>query len=305
MAVLASTTNGFGYRSDDTETPQMRDSLDQGGQHWSGAGIVGTNTDVDMFSFSVTTEDTYRMAVNGDPVVSNLDVVLELRNSAGQLIGSANPQDTRSAEIVKGLTPGDYYLSVKSSGVYGRIGQYSVNIDTPPAGITVTPASGPMTTGEDGRQTSFTVVLQTQPTANVIIPISSTNLAEGTLSAASLVFTPANWDIPQIVTITGVNDTIVDNDTCLQRHHRSGQSAPMRSTAVSTRPTSRWSISTTTTAGFLYSVDSENDTIQRSRLSGSQPETLVDLKALFGATGSYTPKEMAVDQAAGKMYWTR
>ena len=51
-------------------------------------------------------EDTYRMAVNGIPVVSNLDAALELRNSAGQLIASANPQDTRNATIVKGLDTG-------------------------------------------------------------------------------------------------------------------------------------------------------------------------------------------------------
>ena len=214
MAVLANTTNGFGYRSDDVgNTTGSATALTKAGNTWSGAGIVGTNTDVDMFSFHVTTEDTYRMAVNGIPVASNLDVVLELRNSAGQLIVSANPQDTRNAAIVKGLTPGDYYLSVKSSGVYGQIGQYTVNIDAPPAGITVTPVSGATTTGEDGRQTTFTVVLQTQPTADVVIPISSTNLAEGTLSAASLVFTAANWDVPQVVTITGVDDAIVDNDT--------------------------------------------------------------------------------------------
>jgi hypothetical protein len=304
MAVLASTTNGFGYRSDDIgNTTGSATALTKAGDTWSGAGIVGTNTDVDVLSFRVTTADTYRMAVNGIPAVSNLDVALELRNSAGQLIASANPQDTRNATIVKGLTPGDYYLSVKSSGAYGQIGQYTVNIDTPPAGIVVTPASGAMATGEDGRRTTFEVVLQTQPTANVVIPISSSNLAEGTLSAASLVFTAANWDIPQVVTITGVDDSIVGNDTAYSIIIGMASTTDAEYSGRDPADISVVNLDNDD-AGFLYRTDAITDTIQRSRLSGSQPETLVDLKALYGATNGYSPGGIVVDQAAGKVYWT-
>jgi hypothetical protein len=304
MAVLASTTNGFGYRSDDVgNSTGSATALTKTGNTWSGAGIVGTNTDVDMFSFHVTTEDTYRMAVNGIPVVSNLDIALELRNSAGQLIASANPQDARNAAIVKGLTPGDYYLSVKSSGIYGQIGQYTVSIDTPPPGITVTPASGAMATGEDGRQTTFAVVLQTQPTADVVIPITSSNLAEGTLSAASLVFTSSNWDIPQVVTITGVDDTIVGNDTFYSVVIGAASTADSEYSGQDPADIAVVNLDNDD-AGFLYLADAGADTIRRSRLSGSQPETLVDLKALYGATQSYSPGGVVVDLTAGKMYWT-
>ena len=118
MAVLGNTTNGFGFRSDDVgNTTGSATALTTAGNTWSGEGIVGTNTDVDVFSFHVTTEDMYRMAVKGVPVVANLNVALELRNSAGQLIASINPKETRDAEIVTGLTSGDYYLSVMSTGV--------------------------------------------------------------------------------------------------------------------------------------------------------------------------------------------
>jgi hypothetical protein len=44
----------------------------------------------------------------------------------------------------------------------------------------------------------------------VTIPISSNTPSEGTASPASLVFTSANWDTPQTVTITGVDDTVSD-----------------------------------------------------------------------------------------------
>ncbi len=304
MAVLAGTTNGFGYRSDDHgNTTAAATALTVTSNTWSGAGIVGTNTDVDMFSFSVTTNDTYRIVVNGDMFAANLDVVLELRNSSGSLIGSANPQDTLNAEIRKGLAPGTYFLAVKSTGTYGWIGEYTVNIDTPPAGITVTPTSRTMTTGEDGRATSFSIVLQTQPTADVIIPISSTNPAEGTLSATSLVFTSGNWDIPQIVTITGVDDGIIDNDIAYSVMLGAAVTADAEYSGLDPSDIAVVNVDNDA-AGFVYSVDFGSGTINRSRLSGSQPETLVDLKALFGATGSYSPRGIAVDLAGGKMYWT-
>ena len=235
MAILAGATNGFGYRADDRgDTNATATALASTGNIWTGTGIVGTNADIDMFSFTVAVGDTYRIAVNGDTVSPNLDVMFELRNSAGQLIGAANPLDTLAAldpktptnqfqnvplqtldaQVDKLLTPGVYFLAVKGSGLhYGWIGQYSINIDNSPvAGITVTPASGKLITGEDGRQALFSLVLQTAPTSDVTIPISSTNTAEGTVSTASLIFTSANWDIPQIVTVTGVSDGVLEND---------------------------------------------------------------------------------------------
>jgi hypothetical protein len=79
------------------------------------------------------------------------------------------------------------------------------------AGILVTPTSG-LTTSEAGSTANFTVVLTQQPTANVTIPLSSSNLSEGTVAPSSLTFTPANWNVPQTVTATGVNDSVDDGD---------------------------------------------------------------------------------------------
>ncbi|MEG4082531.1 DUF4347 domain-containing protein, partial [Microcoleus sp. POL10_C6] len=85
------------------------------------------------------------------------------------------------------------------------------NSDNETPGITVNPTAG-LTTGEDGTKANFTVVLNTQPTADVTIGLISDNIAEGTVSTNSLTFTPANWNTPQPVTVTGVNDSIVDGD---------------------------------------------------------------------------------------------
>ncbi|HRH31705.1 MAG TPA: carboxypeptidase-like regulatory domain-containing protein [bacterium] len=77
-------------------------------------------------------------------------------------------------------------------------------------GITVSAISG--NTAEIGTTATFTVVLNTQPTADVTITLSSDDSSEGTLSTASLTFTDANWDTPQTVTVTGVDDFLDDGN---------------------------------------------------------------------------------------------
>jgi hypothetical protein len=78
-------------------------------------------------------------------------------------------------------------------------------------GISVSPTSGLLTT-EAGGTAIATVVLDVAPTADVTIPLSSSNIREGTVSPASLTFTPANWSVPQTVTLTGVDDQVSDGN---------------------------------------------------------------------------------------------
>ena len=85
------------------------------------------------------------------------------------------------------------------------------NTDNDTAGITVSPASGLETT-EGGGQATFQIELTSQPTANVTIGLSSNDTSEGTVSPASLVFTPSDWNIPKTATITGQNDAVDDGD---------------------------------------------------------------------------------------------
>lgn len=74
--------------------------------------------------------------------------------------------------------------------------------------IAVSPTQ--VVTTEAGGTGNFTVVLSSQPAANVTIPVSSSDTTEGTVSVAQLVFTPQNWNVPQAVTVTGVDDTLID-----------------------------------------------------------------------------------------------
>src|SRR2546429_2332826 len=85
------------------------------------------------------------------------------------------------------------------------------NTDDDTAGIAVSPTSG-LTTTEGGGTATFTMALTSQPTANVTIGLSSSDLTEGTVAPASLTFTPGNWNTTQTVTVTGTDDFAADGN---------------------------------------------------------------------------------------------
>ena len=64
----------------------------------------------------------------------------------------------------------------------------------------------PAFTTEAGHTTTFTVVLDSQPTADVTVAIATSDATEATVSTGSLTFTAANWNTPQTVTVTGEDD---------------------------------------------------------------------------------------------------
>jgi hypothetical protein len=86
----------------------------------------------------------------------------------------------------------------------------TTNTDDEKAGITVSNISG--STTEAGGTATFTVKLNSQPTANVTIGVSSSDTSEGTVSPSSLTFTSSNWNDNQTVTVTGVNDSLDDGN---------------------------------------------------------------------------------------------
>ncbi len=87
----------------------------------------------------------------------------------------------------------------------------AVNLDNDKAAIVFSPASG-LVVSEAGTTTNFTVVLSSEPTANVTVNLTSSDLSEGSVSPASLTFTPANWFTPKPATLTGVNDATNDGN---------------------------------------------------------------------------------------------
>ena len=81
----------------------------------------------------------------------------------------------------------------------------NVGVTFTPASVTVTEASG------TGNTATYTIVLDSEPTAPVTVQIASANENIATVSPASLTFTVADYATAQTVTVTGVDD-LLDND---------------------------------------------------------------------------------------------
>jgi hypothetical protein len=83
-------------------------------------------------------------------------------------------------------------------------------------GVTITESGGSTAVEEPGLTAdistdSYTAVLNTQPTADVVLGINAGS--ELQTSAATLTFTSSNWSVPQTVTVQAVDDQIVQAST--------------------------------------------------------------------------------------------
>jgi hypothetical protein len=67
-------------------------------------------------------------------------------------------------------------------------------------------------TTEDGGTSTFSAKLNSQPSADVSIDVSSSDTTEGTVSPSILTFSSTNYNTTQTVTVTGVNDSLIDDN---------------------------------------------------------------------------------------------
>ena len=268
---------------------------------------MGANSDVDVFSFTTAGPSNLRIAVEGAAQGQNLDAVIELYDASGTLVALSNPGDSLDAAVVRQVS-GTHYVAVRSNGLYGRIGQYTITVSETTeslAQVRVTSSPALYTTSESGRQEWFTIVLESRPSGDVAFTVISSDPNEGSVSTGAVVFTPDNWFTPQTVTITGVDDGIIDGDAAYTVSIAPALSADPVYNGQFDPPDFALVNLDNDAPGYLYWIDSRIDAVQRSTLSGEHAETLVDLKALFGGTdANHNPVGIALDPVGGKMYWT-
>ena len=109
-------------------------------------------------------------------------------------------------------TEGDGVWSPSGTGTTGR-----TTITTDPPGVTVSETALTVTE-EDTAGDSYRVVLDSQPTAEVVVTVAGHAGTEVTPSPASLTFTTSNWDTGQTVTVTAGSDADTVNDTVTLTH---------------------------------------------------------------------------------------
>ena len=66
-------------------------------------------------------------------------------------------------------------------------------------------------TDESGDEGSFSIVMNSKPSGFVDLVLTSSDLTEGSLQA-TVTFSPLNWNIPQIITVTGLPDPVPIQD---------------------------------------------------------------------------------------------
>lgn len=136
MAVIASSANGFGYRVNTIGSAATAGTLGTTGT-FSVAGLVAQNTDQQWWKFT-TAGGNAAFNVNNIGVGANLDSVLEIRNASGVVVYTANSSTSMNSTLSVSLASGTYYAVVRSTGVYGYVGQYSLTGSFVPSNSTST-----------------------------------------------------------------------------------------------------------------------------------------------------------------------
>jgi hypothetical protein len=107
-----------------------------------------------------------------------------------------NADGSRSTTITHTAAGGDYE---------GESASVQVTVTDDDATVTVSESS--VEVAEARGTARYTVKLDGQPTDNVTVTVASSNTSIATVSPGLLTFTPSNWNTPQPVTVTGVDDS--------------------------------------------------------------------------------------------------
>jgi hypothetical protein len=106
-----------------------------------------------------------------------------------------------------------FAFAASSPGAYASALPKSVAVttsDNETAGLVIVESGGSTLVSETGSSDTVTVRLTARPVQNVILTIQSLDTTEFTVSPMTLTFTSSNWNVPQTVTVVGVDDSLVD-----------------------------------------------------------------------------------------------
>jgi hypothetical protein len=138
VAIISGSANGFGYIADEAgDTRATAAALPVSGTSFNQTATISTAGDSDYYRFTVSSAKTLTAFVNLVQYSPNLDALLELQDSAGTTIFTANPDTSLGASLSCGIPAGTYYLRLRGTGRanpsvdgysnYGSIGFYYLN----------------------------------------------------------------------------------------------------------------------------------------------------------------------------------
>ena len=222
ITISIASSNDLEYASLSSQTLNI-DTTDD-----DSAGFSLTSTDNKIVSETGTTTDTFTIVLNKAPTD---DVVFEITSSdtteaivTGTVTFTAGNWSTAQTvtitsvddSLIDGTQTSTITISVSSSldGQYAALASQTVSVDTldddVAAGFTLADTGG-KTVSETGTTDTFTIVLDALPSSNVVLKITSSDEGEA-LVTSTITFTIGNWNIPQLVTITGIDDALIDGN---------------------------------------------------------------------------------------------
>jgi len=153
--------------------------------------------------------------------IASLDITEVTLSQASLTFTAANwnvPQNITLTSVDEVLVDGSQTVSITASvnaashfAFTGLAAQTVtlVHADNDVAGFTVSPLLGTLTEG-DSQTASITVVLNKQPLTNVVVDLTISPTDEITTSVGSLTFTTANWNTPQLIVVSSVDEFLID-----------------------------------------------------------------------------------------------
>ncbi len=171
--------NGLPVRTDDhgntAATASALSGTTAGGvTTYTAQGVIERPGDIDMFSFAASA-GAVTAAFSPAARAANLDASIELRNSAGTVLASANPLDALDGSVSFTVpSAGTYYIAITGVGKgdvsttgysnYGSLGNYALQVSAL-AGVSQPPTGQPPTAALTATPTTGTVPLTTAMSA--------------------------------------------------------------------------------------------------------------------------------------------
>ena len=168
---VITTTNGFGYRTDDhADALKSATAISVTNNMFATNGIITTATDKDFFKVTMGTTGTFKLNaipynVGAGYSGANLDIKVTLMTSRGAVLGNYDFTDSLNAKIDTTLKAGTYIVvvdgssSVNSTNDYGSLGAYTISGSF--GASTTTTATTTTTITTNGKKTAANLNINT------------------------------------------------------------------------------------------------------------------------------------------------
>ena len=213
--VLVRATSGTGARAKTADQTITVTVTDVDGE---APGVPAAPTVSSASVSSVTA--AWAAPANAGPPITDYDYRYQVKSTAPGWTEVTNTTITALSATITGLADGtEYEVQVRATNDEGTSGwsdSGSASAATTP-GVTVSKTALTVTE-DDTAGDSYTVVLDSRPTADVTVTVAGHSGTAVTPDPTTLTFTASNWDTAQTVTVTAGDDADTANESVSLTH---------------------------------------------------------------------------------------